>query len=145
MPTHEYILWIGLAAYGIHILEEFELNWRDWARHILRLPADWTSFFIANAIVITLGICCSSVGWRQPSFALGFSGLMLVNATLFHVVPTLAKRVFSPGLATALVLFYPVAAWTYYGAWKDGVLSASSIIGGHRFGRNGHPDRTAQD
>jgi len=43
MP-HEHILWIALAAYGLHILEEYELNWRDWARNVLRLPVDWGSF-----------------------------------------------------------------------------------------------------
>lgn len=39
--SHEYVLWIALAAYGLHILEEFELNWRDWARAVLGLPIDW--------------------------------------------------------------------------------------------------------
>jgi hypothetical protein len=129
IPSHEYILWICLAAYSIHILEEYELNWRDWARRILGLGADWTSFYIVNSIVVVLGICCAAVGWRQPCFALDFPALMLVNATLFHVFPTVIKRVYSPGLATALVLFYPIVAWTYYGAWKDGMLSAASIIG----------------
>ena len=121
--SHEYILWIALAAYGVHILEEYELNWRDWARTVLKLPVEWGSFYVVNALVVVLGIALGEVGWREPSFSLGMPALMLINATLFHVMPTVASRVYSPGLATAVVLFYPVAIWAYYGAWQDGVLS----------------------
>lgn len=125
---HEYLIWIATFAYAIHAFEEFELNWRDWARSVLGLPVDWTSFYIANSLVIVLGICCGSVGWKAPWFTLGLPALMVINATLFHVVPTIAKRVYSPGLATAMLLFYPLAAWIYYGAWQDGVLTTSAII-----------------
>ena len=24
------LLWLATACYGIHILEEYQLNWRDW-------------------------------------------------------------------------------------------------------------------
>lgn len=126
--SHEFVLWIALAAYGLHILEEFELNWRDWARSVLRLPVEWHSFYIVNALVVVLGSCCAMVGWRQPWFSLGMPGLMIINATFFHVLPTIVTRVYSPGLATALLLFYPVGGWTYYAAWQDGVLSVPSAI-----------------
>ena len=52
--SHEYVLWIAVAAYGLHILEEYELNWRDWAKAILGLPVDWESFYIVNALVVVL-------------------------------------------------------------------------------------------
>lgn len=126
--THEYLLWIALAAYAIHMLEEYELNWRDWARSILRLPVEWGSFYITNALVVVLGVCFAVVGWRLPWFALGLPALMLINATFFHVLPTIVTRVYSPGLATAVALFYPVAGWAYYGAWLDGLLSAPTAI-----------------
>jgi hypothetical protein len=133
--THEYLLWICTACYGIHILEEYELNWRDWARSVLNLPVDWNSFYVVNALVLVLGVSCAEVGWKEPAFALTYPALMLINAKFFHVIPTLARRVFSPGLVTALVLFYPIGGWTYYGAWQDGVLTpgvgvASFVLGG---------------
>lgn len=49
------LLWLATAAYGIHILEEYQLNWRDWARAVLGLPAEWDSFYVVNALVIVLG------------------------------------------------------------------------------------------
>jgi hypothetical protein len=126
--SHEHVLWIAVAAYGLHILEEYELNWRDWARNVLGLPVDWTSFYVVNALVVVLGTCCAVVGWREPWFGLAFPALMLINATFFHVLPTVTTRVYSPGLASALALFYPVAAWAYYGAWVDGTLTATAGI-----------------
>lgn len=126
--THEYLLWIATFAYSLHAFEEFELNWRDWARNILRLPVDWTSFYLANSIVVVLGVCCASVGWRAPWFALALPALMLINATFFHLLPTLVTRVYSPGLATALLFFYPLGIWSYYGAHRDGILTLTQIL-----------------
>lgn len=126
--SHEHVLWIAVAAYGLHVLEEYELNWRDWARHVLRLPVNWNSFYLVNALVIVLGSCCAAVGWREPWFALGLPALMLINATVFHVLPTFTKRVYSPGVTSAVALFYPVAGWAYYGAWLDGVLTRTTVV-----------------
>jgi hypothetical protein len=51
---------------------------------------------------------------RLPALALGFAALMLINATFFHVAPFLVKRGrWSPGLITALVLFYPLGIECY--------------------------------
>ena len=85
--THEYVLWIATAAYAVHILEEYELNWRDWARRVLGLPVEWGSFYVVNALVVVLGVCCAAVGWRRPEFSLALPALMLINAALFHVAP----------------------------------------------------------
>jgi hypothetical protein len=112
----------------VHILEEYELNWRDWARSVLGLPVDWTLFYLVNAAVVVIGPCCAMVGWRAPWFALGMPALMLINATFFHVLPVLIKRVYSPGVATAVVLFYPVAIWAYCGASADGVLTVGQAV-----------------
>lgn len=132
--SHEYLLWIALTAYGLHVLEEFELNWRDWACYVLKLPVDWDSFYLVNALVGVLGICCASVGWRAPWFSLGLPALMLINATLFHVLPIIRTRIYSPGVATAVLLFYPVGIWSYYGARKDGVLTTSAVVLSFVFG-----------
>jgi hypothetical protein len=132
--SSEYVLWIAVAAYGLHMLEEYELNWRDWARNVLKLPVDWTSFYIVNFLVVVLGGSCAMVGWRRPEFALAFPAVMLVNATVFHVAPVLKTRIFSPGVVTAVLLFYPVAGWAYYAAWVDHALDtwvavSSAVLG----------------
>jgi hypothetical protein len=126
--THEHVLWIATTAYGIHALEEYELNWRDWARNVLKLPVGWDSFYLANSLVVVLGVCCAAVGWREPWFALSLPALMLINATFFHVAPTAVMRIYSPGTVTAVALFYPIGIWAYWGAWKDGVLTTTQGV-----------------
>ena len=123
------LLWLATACYGLHILEEYQLNWRGWARDALGLPVEWSDFYVVNALVIVLGIVAANLtAW--PGIALGFPALMLINATFFHVLPVIRmKGRFSPGLFTAIVLFYPVAIACYWRAAVDGTLGAGALVG----------------
>ena len=47
--THEYILWIATAAYGVHMIEETIYDWHGWVRRVLRLNAEWSEFYLVNA------------------------------------------------------------------------------------------------
>ncbi len=128
MTTHAFILWILSAAYALHIMEEFCLDWKDWANTKLHLPVTWPHFYVVNAIVVVLGISVGMVGWQCPEFSLMFPALMVINAVFFHIAPTLVQRTFSPGVITAVPLFLPLALWAYYGAWQDGVLTSQVLV-----------------
>jgi uncharacterized protein with HXXEE motif len=123
------LLWLATASYALHILEEYQLNWRDWARIALKLPVEWSDFYVVNSIVIVFGIVAANLAVSSPLLALAFPAVMLVNATVFHVLPTIQMRGrFSPGLISAVVLFYPVAIACYWRAAIDGV-GAATLIG----------------
>ena len=114
----------------MHILEEFAFDWKGWAENVLHFPVGWDHFAVVNGLVIVLGVSCAMVGWNAPEFALCMPALMLINATFFHVVPFIVTRGrFSPGLLTAMLLFYPIAIWAYWGAKLDGVLSGRALWG----------------
>jgi hypothetical protein len=122
--------WIATAAYGAHILEEYMLDWRAWARSMSGIAVGWGIFYVANALVIVLGIVCAEVAETMPMVALAFPALMLINATLFHVAGFVAGRGrYSPGLITAVFLFYPIGIWCYKSASDAGVLTHSNLIG----------------
>lgn len=133
---HEYLLWITLAAYAIHVLEEATLNWKNWAVHSLKLVnVEWAIFDIANMAVMFIAISAAMVGWKLPAYGLIIPALMLINGLFFHILPTLIQRTFSPGVITATLLFMPISMWIYYEAYLDGVLSwevvaTSLILGG---------------
>ena len=132
---HAYILWIATLAYALHVVEELVFDWRTWASCVLKLPVSWALFATVNGVVVVLGIACSQVGWRCPSFALSLPALMFINGTFFHVLPWILTRGrFSPGLGTAVLTFYPVAAWAYLGARADGVLSLEVFLLSLMFG-----------
>jgi len=127
--SHAYILWIATLAYALHIVEEYTFDWKNWAINVIKLPVNWVHFAVVNGVVIVLGISCSSVAWSLPAYALSLPALMLINATFFHVLPFITtKGRFSPGLGTAILLFYPISIWAYYGAYLDGVLPTSTLI-----------------
>jgi Protein of unknown function with HXXEE motif len=124
------LTWLATAAYGVHILEEYELNWRDWARAVIGLPVEWSDFYVVNSLVVVLGIVAANLAAHAPMLALTFPALMLINATFFHVAPVLRTRGrFSPGLFTAVVLFYPIGGACYWRAAADGNLSTGTIVG----------------
>jgi hypothetical protein len=124
------LLWLAIAAYGLHILEEYQLNWRDWARGVLGLPAEWNGFYVVNALVVVLGIVGANLARHHPGIALAFPALMLINATFFHVLPfALTRGRFSPGLITAVVLFYPIGVACYWRASHGGTLRTRALVG----------------
>ncbi len=109
MPRFQVLMWLCLAAYGFHVLEEFVFDWRNWARNVLHLPAEWGDFYVTNSLVVVLGVVTAEIAPVLPIVALGFPTLMLINATLFHVAPFAWTRGrFSPGLITAVLLFFPL-------------------------------------
>lgn len=119
------IFWIALAAYALHILEEFFYDWRSWAQHTLKLPVDWTGFFLTNTAVLFLGVACASIGWDNPGLALAYPGLMLINGVFFHVLPTILTKRFSPGLFTACGLFFPTCFLAFQQALDQNVSGST--------------------
>ena len=92
------LVWLATGAYALHILEEYELNWRDWARAVIGLPVEWNDFYVVNAVAIIAGIVAANLAGHTPMLGLAFPALMLINATFFHVAPVLWTRGrFSPG------------------------------------------------
>jgi len=116
--THlQIMLWLCVAAYGAHALEEFVFDWRSWSQDVLHLPTSWEDFYITNCLVLVVGIVAAEIAPEYPAVALGFPGLMLINATFMHVFPFLRKKGrFSPGLFTAVLCFWPLATYTMLAA-----------------------------
>jgi len=108
-------MWLFVAAYSAHALEEFMFDGQNWARQVLRLPAQWGDFYITNTVVIVIGVVAAKIAPVWPAVALGFAAPMLINATFFHLGPVVWMRGrFSPGLITALLIFYPLGIETIW-------------------------------
>jgi hypothetical protein len=59
-----------------HVLEEYQLNWRDWARAVIGLPVEWSDFYIVNSLVIVIGIVAANLAASCPGIALALPALM---------------------------------------------------------------------
>jgi hypothetical protein len=135
MITLDQLCWIATAAYAVHALEEYTFNWKAWAHGALRLQCDWPTFYLATSVVMVLGIVSAQIAPQMPILALCFPALLLINATFFHVLPVLLMRGrFSPGLLTAVLLFYPIGILCYRAVFQTGLLTGrallSSFLGG---------------
>jgi hypothetical protein len=123
------LMWLGVAAYGLHILEEYDLDWRNWARAVLGLPVDWADFYVVNSLVIVLGAIAAILIGTQPAIALSFPAVMLINGIVFHIVPFIRTRGrFSPGLISAVILFLPLGIACYYEAVRTHKADAGTVI-----------------
>jgi hypothetical protein len=131
MLENQFLLWLCVSAYGVHVLEEFVFNWQSWARNVLHLPARWEDFYITNALVIVLGVVAVMIAPRWPLVASGFPFLLLINALGFHIAPFCWTRGrFSPGLITAVLLFLPLGIVTIRAAHLDlGSLVGAAGVG----------------
>ena len=119
-----YFLWIAVFCYSAHFFEEVMLDWLFWAKKTLKLKTiNWKDFYIANTVVLILGICGAMVGWQNPSFSLILPALMLINGIFFHILPTIIKKRYSPGLFTAIILFLPIGILCFYAAYFDKILT----------------------
>jgi hypothetical protein len=58
--------WLGVAAYAMHILEEYTLDWRGWSRAVLGLPTEWNDFYVTNCVVVALGIAHAMLAPTLP-------------------------------------------------------------------------------
>jgi hypothetical protein len=120
--------WLGMAAYAAHILEEYTLDWRNWSRNVLGLPAEWNDFYITNCIVVALGIAQAMLAPTLPLAVLGYAGLEFINGLFMHVVPFVRKKGrFSPGLVTAVCFFLPLSLTTFWFALTTGIAQPVDI------------------
>ena len=126
--TLTQICWISIAAFALHIFEEFTLDWVSWANAVSGRQIGWDFFYVGNALAIVLGIVAAELASSLPVLALSFPVLLLINAIFFHLAASLATRMrFSPGLLSAVLLFIPLGFEALRAARKGG-MSVSGIF-----------------
>jgi hypothetical protein len=130
--VHDWVLWVLVAATGLHVVEEHALGWQGWAEMTLgkRFGAHptWADFWGTNAALIVFAVSSAAVGWRATAFALALPALQLINAVLFHLLPSVMARRPNPGSFTAVFLYIPIGIWVYLAANSDGVVSPATLI-----------------
>jgi hypothetical protein len=126
---NEYILWICVAVYAMHALEEKILDGNKWFDpKMLKFKLGSTDFYVVQAMKILVGICCAMVGWRNTSFSLLFPAVLVLSAIFSHIIPAIRTKKFNPGLLTSVFLLIPIGIWSYVGAYKDTVLCEIAFI-----------------
>ena len=125
----DYIFWFALAAYALHIMEEYNYDWKTWALKILKLDMDWNTFYVTNICILFFGLACAEVGWAHPTFSLIFPAMLVINSLFFHILPYIrSKRKFSPGMFSAIFLFLPIGLACFKQAGDLEVFAKSMVL-----------------
>ena len=123
-----YIFWILIVAYSAHILEEYFMNWKKWVYIITKIDISWNEFYLINCILIVYAICIANIGIKNLYISLTLPALMIINAFVFHIFPTIIKRKISPGFFSSVILFLPLSTFTFFQLDKINKLTMKIIM-----------------
>lgn len=124
----ERALWAMPASYALHIGEEYWAGFPGWVRQYLHGSMTEPVFFANNAFFMAILLSLSAWASRSRSRLSAFVLVSWASANLFwnlifHLATTVQLDRYSPGLATAVLLYYPVSMWCAALGLREGRLT----------------------
>ena len=104
------LVWLFVAAYAAHVVEEFFGGFPQWVALVAGRPLPVREFAIINAFGLAAMVAAARVSTRREPLAwlaIGVATVVLVNA-LLHLLGSLLTGTYSPGLITGVVLYLPL-------------------------------------
>ncbi|MBK5232498.1 MAG: HXXEE domain-containing protein [Thermoleophilia bacterium] len=133
IDSHSWVLWVGVIAAALHVIEEYSEGWIAWANFEIgpRLGITFTEgdFFVTNAALIFIALAGAAIGWWAPAVSLAVPALFVINAVFFHMLPSARGDRLTPGTLSAVFIYLPVAAWMFWAASEDGRLDFATFVG----------------
>jgi uncharacterized protein with HXXEE motif len=114
-----WMSWAPLGAAGLHIVEEFFFpgGFAEWDR---RYRPDYRGTItgrlhvVVNALLLLACLQVALLGFAPIGVAAWLTIMALLASNgLWHVVGALRTRSYSPGVATGLLLYLPLAIYGY--------------------------------
>ncbi len=133
IDSHSWVLWVGVIAAALHVIEEYSEGWVTWANFEIgpRLGVTFTEgeFFVTNAALIFSALAGAAIGWWAPAVSLAVPALFVINAVFFHMLPSARGDRLIPGTLSAVFVYLPVSVWMFWAASEDGRLDFGTFIG----------------
>lgn len=133
-----WLAWLLTAGYLLHNVEEYGI---DLTGTLFAFPATFAetvgtmpgAIFFASVNISLFWFAfpiASLLSRKYPMMTLGMAGLVFVNA-IIHIA---GSGGYNPGLLTGIVIFLPVALWTFYACLgtmrlKFAALLAAIVLG----------------
>lgn len=135
----EQFLWLMPAAYAVHIPEEYLTGFPAWMSEHMQASMDDQGFLLNNAlfmaILLSLSFWASRTRTALPAFVfLSWASGNLFWNFIFHLWTTVLADSYSPGLVSAVLLYYPLPVIGAVLAVRQGRLSPGSVAGAFAIG-----------
>jgi hypothetical protein len=114
-------VWLFVAAFAAHILEEWVGGFTEWFAVLAGRPLPRSDFLVINLVALGLMAVAARLSTRRPSLgwlAIGIATVVLING-LAHLLASLAWGTYAPGLITSVVLYLPLSQLVLIRAWEQ--------------------------
>ncbi len=116
-----WVFWAIVVAGLLHVAEEYFGGFPEQMRKVIP-GVTLGQFLFINALFILLSLIGVLVSRSYLVFSLSVAELLVINA-LIHIGATIRFKGYSPGLATAVLLYLPLAIYAYYSFLTAGELT----------------------
>lgn len=112
------IIWAFPLIFFFHIIEE-SAGFSEWVTHTLQGSIDVRSFYMNNAAFMAILIGCTILAAVKKSRSALFVLMLWVSGQqfwnfVFHLYTQFRFEAYSPGLFTAVFLYFPLYLYTSY-------------------------------
>jgi hypothetical protein len=133
LPRFRNVIWLMPAAYLLHIVEEYLGGFPAWVTHDVHGRFDNVAFAYNNLAFMAILVTLVSVNYQRRTQVRSVALVVFASANLFwdalfHLGMTPVLNRYSPGLITAMLLYYPICL--LIGA----VIIKEKILSPRRFG-----------
>ncbi|MGK2955379.1 MAG: HXXEE domain-containing protein [Solirubrobacterales bacterium] len=138
IDSHSWVLWVGVIAVALHVIEEYSEGWVNWANFEFGprfgISIDEKDFFLGSAALIFIALAGAAIGWWAPAISLAIPAFFVLNAIFSHMIPSARGDRLTPGTLSAVFVYLPVAAWMFWAASEDGRLDFGTFVGAFLIG-----------
>lgn len=125
-------MWLVPAAYALHIVEEFLGDFPAWVTNEIHGSFSTTGFVANNvvfmAVVLLLVALNRRPTRRRATVLVLWTSANLLWDGLFHLIATAAIGVYSPGLVTSALLYFPVCLLLGTAVVTQGVVPVRRLV-----------------
>lgn len=127
LPAFKHVIWLMPAAYALHIIEEYVGNFPAWVTDDVHGKFNYVGFDLNNVMFMIILTTLVTINYRKPTklkttALVAFASANLFWDALFHLFTTQVLNRYSPGLLTAMLLYYPISILVGMVVLKEGLL-----------------------
>lgn len=123
-------MWVFPIAYLFHIVEEHFAGFNEWVEGRWQIKST-DLYFLAWNLIAAFGMAYGvRLAMKRRSFRwliLGF-GLSVLGNGAMHIAASIMTKTYTPGLATSIALWLPLAVFSIWWAWAVKLNKRSTIL-----------------